>query len=390
MDRNTLGVVCLVALSVNITGKMALSQVAPGSPLPGLTAQQLVNFADGKEDFLEVEEADEGLGPAFNAASCAVCHSLPAIGGGGNVTEIRAGRLTSSGFVEPAGGSLIHLFSIPNHSCQPKFPPGANVIARRAPISVFGDGLVELIPDALIRALEDPTDRDGDGISGRAAIIQDVASGTTRVGRFGWKAQQATLLSFSGDAYLNEMGITNDLFPREVGSGLSPSQLAACDAVTDPEDHPDAGTGLRGIDKFTNFMKFLAPISPAPQTSQTLRGAGVFVNVGCGGCHVPVLVTGPSSDPVFDRKAVPAFSDFLLHDIGTGDGIAQAAASPNEIRTPPLWGLRFRLPLMHDGESTSITDVINRHAGEASRVKQRFTRLSQNDQRDLLAFLGSL
>ena len=349
-----------------------------------------MDFAVGKADFMEVEKAGDGLGPAYNGTSCGVCHSIPAVGGAGIVTEVRAGRNTGSGFIEPPGGSLTHLFSIPDHSCQPRFPAGANVIARRVPIPLFGGGLVDAIPDALIRSLEDPTDRNGDGISGRAATIVDVASGQTRVGRFGWKAQQATLLAFSGDAYLNEMGITNDFFQQEVGAGLTPTKLAACDAVPDPGDRLNPATGLRGIDRFTNFMRFLAPIAPGPGSLQVQRGSQLFLDVGCGGCHVPALVTGPSQDPVFDRKVVSAFSDFLLHGIGTGDGIAQGAARPNEIRTPALWGLRFRLPLMHDGQSTSIADAIGQHGGEALRARQRFGHLSVNDQRALLAFLGSL
>jgi CxxC motif-containing protein (DUF1111 family) len=358
-------------------------RTSPGDPLPGLSRDQLNLFNDGKTDFLEVETVADGLGPAFNGTSCGVCHSIPAIGGTGIVTEVRAADTNGATY-------LIHLFSNPNHTCQPRIPSNATVIAKRMPTPIFGAGLVEAIPDDLIRAREDPNDRDGDGITGRAAVVLDPATKKMKVGRFGWKAQQATLLAFAGDAYLNEMGITNDLFPNEAAAGISPQQLAACDTVRDPEDVADS-THLRAIDKFTNFMTFLAPISPGQGGQQVNQGGQVFTNIGCANCHVPTLMTGPSAtNALVDRKQVNAFSDFLLHDIGTGDGIPQAAARAGEFRTAPLWGLRFRLPLMHDGMSENITDAISRHAGEAQRVKQQYNRLSDSDKQALLAFLQSL
>ena len=203
--------------------------IMPGSPLPGLSAQELELFRTGLEDFSEVESAGDGLGPAFNGTSCAVCHSVPAIGGITSMTEVRAGHRDEDGkFSELSGGTLFHMFSIPGHRCQVQIPAEANVIARRAPIPLFGAGLVEAIPDEALIALEDPDDRDGDGISGRAARVVDIASGRVRVGRFGWKSQHATLLAFSGDAYRNEMGITNDLFPDEVALGIDREQMKLC------------------------------------------------------------------------------------------------------------------------------------------------------------------
>ena len=362
----------------------------PGDPLPGITAAERELFTAGRTDFLEVEDEADGLGPAYNGTSCAVCHSLPAIGGFGSSLEVRAGTLQNGVFTPPLGTSLIHLFSIPEHQCQPKVPMNANVTARRLPLPTFGDGLIEAIPDELILALQDPNDRNGDGISGRAAIITDIASNQQRVGRFGWKAQQATLLAFSADAYRNEMGITNDLVRDEVGAGLTPQQLAACDKVPDPEDKRDPVTGRRGIDNFTNFMRLLAPIARGPRTPDADRGALLFALVGCANCHVPVLLTGPSSNPVFNLKPVPLFSDLLLHDIGTGDGIAQAAARPNEIRTPPLWGLRFRKLLFHDGRALSPLEAINQHDNEASRVRARFLALPAGERAAVLAFLDTL
>jgi CxxC motif-containing protein (DUF1111 family) len=303
---------------------------------------------------------------------------------------MRAGFLQNGRFEAPLGGSLIHLSSLPEHRCQPRIPENANVVTRRIPTPLFGAGLVEAIPDATIQALEDPTDRNGDGIRGRAAIVDDVATRTPKVGRFGWKNQQATLLAFAGDAYVNEMGITNDLFRNEVGAGLTPQQLAACDTVPDPEDQRDPATGRRGIDNFENFMKFLAPPPRGNGGESARRGEQLFVSIGCAACHVPALITGPNAVPALNRRPVFAFSDFLLHDIGTGDGIAQAAAQPNEFRTAPLWGLRFRKQLLHDGRALSPAQAIRMHGGEGRTSRTNYEALGEADRRALGDFLGTL
>ncbi len=365
----------------------------PGEPLAGLTPAEFEEFRLGLEDFLEVETAEEGLGPAFNGASCAVCHSVPAVGGGGIIAEMRAGLRGPDGefqALDPSGESLFHLFSIPAHPCQPVIPANATVIARRVPIPVFGAGLVEAILDETILALEDPVDRNRDGVSGRAAIVTDRASGAKRVGRFGWKSQHATLLVFGADAYRNEMGITNDLFPDEMAVGVSPSQMRLCDPIPDPEDVADPRTRRRGIDNFASFMRLLAPVERATPDAETRAGEQVFLSIGCQSCHVPSLVTGPSAHPAFNRRSVPLFSDLLLHDIGTGDGIAQGAAGPEEIRTPGLWGVRFRRPLLHDGSAATLEDAILRHSREADLVRRAFERLGSADRAALLAFLRSL
>ena len=365
----------------------------PGNPLAGLTPHEMEAFTLGLEDFLEVEDAEEGLGPAFNGRSCAECHNIPAVGGISPVTEVRAGRRMADGSFQDfdeARGSLFQLFSVPNHRCQSVIPSDANVIARRAPIPLFGAGLVEAIPDATIVALEDPDDIDGDGISGRAAWVTDRVTGDQRVGRFGWKAQVATLLEFGADAYRNEMGITNALFKEELTFELSDEQLRLCDPIPDPEDIPEPATGLRGIDNFESFMKFLAPIERGPISPSALAGEEVFMAVGCASCHVPTLTTGPSVSPLFDRRPVPLYSDLLLHDIGTGDGIRQAAGQPTEIRTPALWGLRVRRPLLHDGRAATIADALLAHRGEARATIARLVTLSPNALPDLIAFLDSL
>lgn len=369
-------------------------EIVPGSPLPGITRFELERFRLGREDFLEVETAEEGLGPAFNGTSCAACHNVPAVGGTSTIAEVRAGLRGDDGvFVELHGGTLFHLFSIPDHRCHPQIPAKANVIARRVPIPLFGIGLVEAIADETITALEDPDDADGDGIRGRAARITDVATGLPRIGRFGWKAQQATLLAFSGDAYRNEMGITNDLFREEIALGVDPAQMKLCGArpsTAAPEDRRDRQTGLRGIDNFEAFMKFLAPAGRGPVDESARRGEQVFRRIGCASCHVPALTTAASANPVFDRKTVALFSNLLLHDVGTGDGIPQAAATANEIRTPALWGLRLRRPLLHDGSAATIEAAILRHGNEAERAANAFRELVDGTKRDLLAFLNSL
>ena len=189
-------------------------------------------FRLGLDDFLEVEASEEGLGPAFNGTSCAVCHNIPAIGGAGTMAELRAGRRNANGEFETldaSGDTLFHMFSVPGHGCQPVLPPDANVFARRVPIPLFGAGLVEAIPD-----------RDAAGARGSASIatatasagapasIIDVETGDRRVGRFGWKAQHATLMTFGADAYRNEMGITNDLFPQESAFGDHAPNSCGC------------------------------------------------------------------------------------------------------------------------------------------------------------------
>jgi len=384
-------IAALVGSGVILTAQ--LRGPAPGEPLPGVTPAEFEEFRLGLDDFLEVETTEEGLGPAFNGTSCAACHNVPAIGGAGTIAEVRAGRRDANGrfqTLDATGETLFHLFSIPTHGCQALVPPEANVFARRVPIPLFGAGLVEAIPDDAIAALEDPADRDRDGVTGRAARILDAASGERRIGRFGWKGQHATLLSFSADAYRNEMGITNDIFSAEVAYGVTAERMRACDRIGDPEDIPDPRTRRRGIDNFTSFMRFLGPVAREGSTETTRAGEQVFAAVGCAACHRPALSTGPSSNPLFDRKAVALFSDLLLHDVGTGDGIVQGPADADEIRTPALWGLRLRRPLLHDGSAATAEEAIRRHANEAELARRGFEQANDADRTALLAFLRSL
>jgi CxxC motif-containing protein (DUF1111 family) len=383
----------IAALSVGALLAAQSRALRPGDPLPGITPVEFEEFRLGLDDFLEVEAPEEGLGPAFNGTSCAVCHSVPAVGGGGSIAEVRAGKTGPGGefmALAPGGESLFHLFSIPTHACQPMIPADATIVSRRVPIPLFGAGLVEAIPDEALLALEDPVDRNRDGVSGRAAIVEDAATGDRRVGRFGWKAQHATLMSFGADAYRNEMGITNDIFPQELALGVSPEQMRLCDPIPDPEDLRDPRTGRRGIDNFESFMRLLAPVGRGPAGELERMGEQVFGAIGCAACHIPALETGPSFNPLFHRRPVPLFSDLLLHDIGTGDGIEQGVAEAAEIRTPSLWGLRFRRPLLHDGSAATLEQAIRRHANEADLARRGFEQTTGPDLTALLAFLSSL
>ena len=388
-----LAALMLVATLVVRSGLLVAQSTRVGDPLIGISSSQFEEFRLGLDDFLEVETSEEGLGPAFNGTSCAVCHNVPVVGGGGTIAEIRAAGRDAAGrpvALSPDGETLFQLFSIPTHGCQVILPLEAVIIARRIPIPLFGAGLVEAIPDATILSLADPEDRDGDGVSGRASVIRDVETGDVRVGRFGWKAQHATLLTFGADAYRNEMGITNDLFREELGFGVTPEQYRRCDPTPDPEDIIDPATRRRGIDNFASFMRLLAPVPRESETPAIQEGQRVFSSIGCASCHTPSMVTAPSTDRLFDRQVVPLYSDLLLHDIGTGDSIPQAAASPDEIRTPSLWGLRLRRPLMHDGRAATIDEAIRGHAGEATAARRRFEGLPAASVQNLLAFLRSL
>jgi CxxC motif-containing protein (DUF1111 family) len=388
------GLVCLHVL----TASWSVSQQEEivlgtefGDPLRGITPRDFELFRIGLDDFTEVESPDEGLGPVFNGRSCAECHSVPRIGGSSTITEVRAGiRHEDGSFEELPGGSVFQMFSIPPHETQVTIPPEANVIARRKSLPLFGNGLVEAVPDEVLIASEDPEDSDGDGISGRAHRVHDTATDRVRIGRFGWKAQQATLLAFGAEAYRDEMGITNDLFPDEACPGGDCEKIDFFNPVPGLQDAPEPTTGLRGIDNFDNFMKLLGPPPRGPITEEAQRGEQVFQQTGCTSCHVPSLKTGPSSIQALSFKRFFPYSDFLLHDIGTGDGIGQGDALPGEIRTPPLWGVRLRAPFLHDGRASTLTEAIELHAGEALKSRTAYEELPAEDQKALRAFLGSL
>jgi CxxC motif-containing protein (DUF1111 family) len=362
-----------------------------GEPLRGITPKEFELFRLGLENFTEVETPDEGLGPVFNGRSCAECHSVPRIGGSSTITEVRAGiRREDGSFEEYPGGSVFQMFSIAPHETQVAFPSEVNVIARRKSLPLFGNGLVEAIPDEVLAGMEDPDDLNADGVSGRAHRVHDKATDSSRIGRFGWKAQQATLLGFGAEAYRDEMGITNDLFPEEACPGGDCKKIQFFNPVPGLQDVRSLTTGLRGIDDFENFMKLLGPPPRGAIGAEVQQGERLFHASGCHSCHTPSLKTGSSPVKALSFKRFFPYSDFLLHDIGTGDGIAQGDAKPEEIRTPPLWGVRLRAPFLHDGRASTLREAIEMHGGEALNSRTLYEQRSPSDQAALVAFLRSL
>ena len=361
-----------------------------GDPLSGLDATNLQAFNDGREEFEAVETPEGGLGPIFNDSSCVVCHSAGATGGASAVTVTRFGRVSNGKFdpLEALGGSLLQRFAIAPEA-QEKIPAQANVIAQRVATPLFGAGLIEAIPDGDI--LLNAQRRQPDGVHGRVSTVTDVTTGKTRVGRFGWKLQQATLLAFAGDAYLNEMGVTSRFFPTENAPNGNQALLAKYDLVPDIEDAVDPATGKGDIDHAADFMRFLAPPPPVRMTASALAGGNLFQQMQCTACHMPVMFTGPNPIAALSHQPVPLFSDLLLHDMGSlGDGIEQGVAKGNEMRTAPLWGLRMRPRFLHDGRAATVADAISAHAGEATASANRFKGLKPAQRQQLLDYLNGI
>ncbi len=361
-----------------------------GDPLAGLTMSQLADFANGEDAFEEEDTPDSGLGPVFNNVSCVACHSVPVTGGGSTILETRFGR-TVNGHFDPMtshGGSLMQLSAI-DPLAQETLPRGANVVAQRQTTPLFGLGLIEAIADWTI--VSNALVHKPDGVTGRAAMVQDVATGQTRVGRFGWKSQVATLLTFAGDAYLNEVGITNRLFPKENAPNGNEALLATVDHIDDPEDTTDPVTGKADIDLFADYMRFLAPPPQLPFTAAAKSGQDLFAQIGCATCHQPSMTTAPNRIAALDRKEVGLYSDLLVHDMGSlGDGIEQGPTGPREMRTAPLWGLRMRTALLHDGRAPTIDKAIRAHDGEGDTARDRYVRMSPALQNQLIEFLKSI
>jgi CxxC motif-containing protein (DUF1111 family) len=423
------------------------------------------NFDEAKEAFEEVEEVDEGLGPVYNAQACSACHQNPVTGGISQINELRAGhnrQLVVSGvlvtiFRDAPGGSIIHDRSIPTDNTltppvkgaklQERVPPllTASVVSGspllrenqtvqtfRTSLNTLGDGFVEAVQNGTLLAIANFQNMVTGGVVHGQAIAVPVleANSTTnpecenptlpckrRIGRFGWKDQHASLLSFSADAYRNEMGITNR-FVRDENTSLGrkvdlfdpiPEATTFNTCPSDPavdceEDKKE------DINQFTTFMRATKAPPRDPDiingfSASVARGRKLFATLpaipgdpatySCSVCHVPALVTAPPGTtinagefpvpPALGNKIIRPFSDFLLHDIGTGDGIVQNGpqedtvpvhrSTRNKMRTPPLWGVRTRDRLMHDGESLTFLEAIERHKGEALSVTNRFMAL---------------
>ncbi len=222
-------------------------------------------------------------------------------------------------------------------------------------------------------------------------MVVDVTSGQARVGKFGWKAQQATLLAFSGDAYVNEMGVTNRFFPTENAPNGDAAKLAAADQIADPEDTIDPANGKADIDRSADFMRLLAPPPPVALSASAAQGRNVFNQVNCHLCHTPTMMSGDSPIAALRNKAVNLYSDLLLHDMGTlGDRIVQGDASGTEMKTAPLWGLRASAPYLHDGRAPNVDAAIRAHDGEAKGSRDRYNVLTPAQKQQLLDFLNSI
>jgi CxxC motif-containing protein (DUF1111 family) len=366
-------------------------------------------FARDQQVYEENKAVADGLGPVYNATSCVVCHQNPNSGSASQITELRVGHKDANGnFVNPTifindGKDTITGRSIVNDraigpEAQEHIPGTENIRTLRAALNTLGDGFVETIDDGTLIAIADKqpelTDGKVHGEVVQAPIFE--APGQTRVGRFGWKDQHGSLLSFIADAYLNEMGITNRLRPKDVTTVLK--------TTTDPEDQPD-NLGLADIDHFAQFIRgtMVPPRDTVlAATPAALKGGELFRRLGCNICHVESMTTAPVGTVIdggmftvpqaLGDKIIHPFSDFLLHDIGTGDGIVQVGPqdTANKLRTVPLWGLRTKARFMHDLKSLSLDNAISRHDGEAHDPTRRFKELNPEDRAALIAFLQSL
>jgi len=462
LERNmtrvkVLATIMLVALAVVAAAWAQLAARDPGvrsgpsgagGMLPGLTAGEQNFFRAGKAQFEQLEQLADGLGPRFNLDSCVGCHAQPATGGTSPATNPQVAVATAGGarntvpfFLRPDGpvrevrfrnrldgsgpdGGVHDLFVISGRSdgsgvdatgCgirQEDFnalfnPFNPNLIFR-IPTPVFGAGLIEQISDAAIVANQraNAFQKNALGIGGRAHQINTNGNDGT-IARFGWKAQNKSLLLFAGEAYNVEIGITNELFQTER------DETPSCQLITVPNNVANTdGTGLdfvSDIEKFAFFMRFLAPPKPSPDTpggaASIARGQALFATVGCALCHTPTLATGATTVAALQNQQVNLFSDLLLHHMGPklADGIAQGQAQGDEFRTAPLWGLGQRLFFLHDGRATNLLQAIFAHysdvAGtgelpappsEANAVILRFLGLGSSQQQDLINFLRSL
>jgi len=419
--------VLVLLVAIVAVGLASLAQDTPTEAPPGFETPTLVqnpgsqshsngiaqpasdSYANDQKVYETAHDPSTGLGPVFNARACSDCHQNPVSGGASQFTELRAGHRDANGnFVNPTipindGANNIGGRSIVNDravvpEAQEHIPASENIRALRAALNTLGDGFVEAIDDATLETFAQNQPYLSDGrIHGEAIQVPIFeAPGQTRVGRFGWKDQHGSLLSFVADAYVNEMGVTSRLRPKD--------STTIGKITQDPEDLPD-NLGLADIDHFAQFIRGtkVPPRDAAlAQTTAAQAGQIFFERLGCSTCHVGTIVTAAPGTVInggmftvseaLGNKIIHPYSDFLLHDIETGDGIVQAGPqdTANKLRTAPLWGLRMRPRFMHDLRSLSLQNAIERHAGEAEHVRQRFQELSPVEKQQLFSFLNSL
>jgi CxxC motif-containing protein (DUF1111 family) len=411
--------------------------VGLGSPLPAVegNSSDLQIFITGQTNFQEVDIIPQ-LGPVFNGhTSCGGCHFQGALGGGASINEIRVRdnqqpgpvhmfAVDNAGFNEPTSAAC----SVTDPKCMlsqcqlqevgitgyntslavcdsssAQFIGGTNCLTGRQTLPLFGDGLVEAVDDQTLVGL---SEIEPEATRGTAKFVTEVGSSQSRVGRFGWKDDHATLRGFAGDAYLNEMGITNPDHTSEVSECALNDPGLETPLADEPEDKTDAD-GRADIDRFADFMRALNP-PPSGALSNNLRGALMFAKIGCADCHTPALITSPnpaafipattggvamsaSLNQALANKTFLPFSDFLLHDMGSlGDGITSGSAGPTMMRTAPLWGIGVRTTFLHDGRANSVASAITAHDGQGKAASQAFGQLSSDDQQRLLNFINSL
>jgi CxxC motif-containing protein (DUF1111 family) len=415
---------------------------AAGGPLAGLTGRQQQFFEIGRDDFNEAEEVDEGLGPRMNLDGCGGCHIQPAIGGTSPAVNPQVAFASKSGGTDkvpsfiringpirearfirnPDGspdGGVTSIFTITGRTgsdgcrlAQPDFAAqmAAHNVSFRIPTPVFGAGLIEQIEDSTILANQaaNASTKTSLGIRGRPNVSvsgRTISGAVNRNGndgsitRFGWKAQNVSLMIFSGEAYNVEMGITNELFQNER------DQTPSCYFADNPNDIQNMEAelsieGVTAIQNFSNFQRLLAPPTPsatAPGTAASIgRGRAQFTSVGCALCHTPSMRTGNrSAVAALNDQVANLYSDLLVHDMGFGlaDGVSQGNAGPREFRTAPLWGLGQRIFFLHDGRTSDLMQAIQAHRSfqsEANSVIDRFNSQSEGFKQDLLNFLRSL
>jgi CxxC motif-containing protein (DUF1111 family) len=408
-----------------------------GDQIPGLSTTQAAAFADGLDTFKEVDAVADGLGPRMNLDSCAGCHAYPAVGGSSPAVnpQVKFGQagadtvppfITMNGPVREArfvrnpdgtaDGGVHDLFTITGRSgadgctlAQPDFVTALrnNNVIFRIPTPTFGAGLIEQIPDSAIIANQAANA----GVKGRLGIFgrpnYHVAgrtiSGETNnngndgtIARFGWKAQNKSLLLFGGEAYNVEQGISNEIFQTER------EENPACQFKAAPNDfsNTDNADSRSDVERFAIFMRFLAPPTPSTTTpggaASISNGKKLFAAVGCALCHTPSLPTNAKSAvAALGGQTANLYSDLLIHDMGVGlaDGVSQGQAGPREFRSAPLWGLGQRLFFLHDGRTSDLQGAIRAHASsgsEANGVVGFYNALPENYKQDLLNFLRSL
>lgn len=410
---------------------------AYGTPAPNLSAADLALHLAGDLVFESVyvtppNTVNGGLGPIFNNSSCISCHpkdgrapfptnlearsgfflrvSLPGVAANGGPVPVPGFglqiqnqavfgvqpeakfRVTYTTITEEFADGTKVVLRKPQYSLEETYIPIPNsiLLSPRIGSPVFGLGLLEAIPEQNILADVDATDANKDGIYGKANYVYDVVSKQTKLGRFGWKANTASLLEQCAAAFTNDMGITNYLFPRETGYGQS-----------NGDDGLNAGLEVANslVNAVTFYTQTLAvPASRFSADTQVRNGARIFEEIDCAKCHKPMQKTGPSAIKALAYQTFYPYTDLLLHDMGEGlaDNRPDFMATGREWKTRPLWGIGFQYlvnghtQFLHDGRAQNLTEAILWHGGEAQRAKDKFKQLSKQERDALLEFLNSL